>query len=43
MITDTLPEFSQAGWPAARIIRELRPMAAETCAEISQLLGYRGR
>ena len=30
-------------WPAARITRELRPMVAETCAEISQLLGYRGR
>ncbi len=30
-------------WPAARITRELRPMIGETCAEISQLLGYRGR
>jgi IclR family pca regulon transcriptional regulator len=30
-------------WPAARITRELRPMVGETCAEISQLLGYRGR
>jgi IclR family pca regulon transcriptional regulator len=30
-------------WPAARITRELRPMVAETCAQISQLLGYRGR
>jgi IclR family transcriptional regulator, pca regulon regulatory protein len=30
-------------WPAARITRELRPMAEQTCAEISQLLGYRGR
>ena len=30
-------------WPAARITRELRPMVEETCAEISQLLGYRGR
>ena len=29
-------------WPAARITRELRPMVEETCAEISQLLGYRG-
>jgi IclR family pca regulon transcriptional regulator len=29
-------------WPAARITRELRPMVAETCAEISRLLGYRG-
>ena len=30
-------------WPAARITRELRPMVGETCAEISHLLGYRGR
>jgi IclR family transcriptional regulator, pca regulon regulatory protein len=30
-------------WPAARITRELRPMVEETCMEISQLLGYRGR
>ena len=30
-------------WPAARITRELRPMVLETCAEISQLLGYRGQ
>jgi IclR family transcriptional regulator, pca regulon regulatory protein len=30
-------------WPAARITRELRPMVGETCAEISQLLGYQGR
>ena len=29
-------------WPAARITRELRPMVEATCAEISQLLGYRG-
>ncbi len=28
-------------WPAARITRELRPMVLGTCAEISQLLGYR--
>src|SRR3984885_5026311 len=27
--------------PAARITRELRPMEEQTCAEISQLLGYR--
>jgi IclR family transcriptional regulator, pca regulon regulatory protein len=29
-------------WPAARITRELRPMVLQTCAEISQLLGYPG-
>ena len=30
-------------WPAARITRELRPMVLETCADISRLLGCRGR
>jgi IclR family transcriptional regulator, pca regulon regulatory protein len=30
-------------WPTARITRELRPRVLETCAQISHLLGYRGK
>jgi IclR family pca regulon transcriptional regulator len=30
-------------WPAARITRELKPQVLDTCAQISRLLGYRGK
>jgi hypothetical protein len=30
-------------WPAARITRELKPQVLDTCAQISHLLGYRGK
>jgi len=30
-------------WPAARITRELKPAVLDACAQISRLLGYRGR
>ncbi len=30
-------------WPAGRITRELKPQVLDTCAQISRLLGYRGK
>ncbi len=30
-------------WPAARITRELKPQVLDTCAQLSRLLGYRGK